>query len=222
MKYQINIDPRIVLPEAEKSLEIPAFVKFTGTFEEESASKFRAELNMAESHARAAKQEIIPIVIDSYGGEVYSLLSMIDAIDACEIPIATIVESKAMSCGAILFSCGAEGHRYMAPNATVMIHDVSSMTWGKLEELKVGVAETERLSKVVFERMSKNCGHKKNYFEDLVSKKKHQDWYLNAKEAKSHNLANHMKLPIMQVDIEMRHSFGLPPASMKKTTGQQE
>lgn len=215
MKYQINIDSRISLPDGEKCLEIPAFVKFTGDFTEESAAKFRAELNMAESHARAAKQDVIPVIIDSYGGEVYSLLSMIDAIDACDMPVATIVESKAMSCGAVLFSCGAEGHRYMGPNATVMVHDVSSMAWGKLEEMKVSVTETERLSKVVFERMSKNCGHKKDYFEDLLSKKKHQDWFLDTKEAKKHNLANHLKLPIMQVDIQMTHSFGIPTSSKK-------
>lgn len=213
MKYQINIDPRISIPEADKTIEIPAFVKFTGGFTEESAAKFRSELNMAESHARAAQQEVIPIIIDSFGGEVYSLLSMIDAIDACDIPVATIVESKAMSCGAILFSCGAEGHRYMGPNATVMIHDVSSMTWGKIEEMKISVAEAERLNKIVFERMSKNCGHKKSYFGDLIAKKKHQDWFLDYKEAKGHNLTNHTKLPVMQVDIKMTHSFGLPNKS---------
>lgn len=127
MKYQINIDPRVTISEADKSLDIPAFVKFTGDFTEESAAKFRSELNMAESHARAAKQDVIPVIIDSYGGEVYALLSMIDAIDACELTVATIVEAKAMSCGSVLFSCGAEGHRYIGPNATVMIHDVSSM-----------------------------------------------------------------------------------------------
>lgn len=210
MKYQINIDPRIAISEVEKTLEIPAFVKFTGDFTEESAAKFRSDLNMAESHARAAKQNIIPIIIDSYGGDVLALLSMIDAIDACDMTVATIVESKAMSCGAVLFSCGAEGHRYMGPNATIMIHDVSSMAWGKLEEMKISVAESERLNNIVFERMSKGCGHKKTYFADMVSKKKHQDWFLDAKEAKKHNLTNHTQLPIMQVDIEMRHSFGIP------------
>jgi len=205
----------------EKAIEIPSFVKFTGEFSEESAAKFRSELNMAESHARASKQEIIPIIIDSFGGEVYSLLAMIDAIDACELPVATIVEGKAMSCGAVLFTMGAEGHRYMGSNATVMIHDASSMTWGKVEEMKIGVAETERLNKILFERMAKNCGHKKSYFEDLIAKKKHQDWFLDAKEAKQHNITNHTKLPVMQVDIVMKHSFGLPTSSKKNSNVQE-
>ena len=31
----------------------------------------------------------------------------------CKVKVATVVESKAMSCGAVLFTCGAEGHRYL-------------------------------------------------------------------------------------------------------------
>jgi ATP-dependent protease ClpP protease subunit len=36
-------------------------------------------------------------------------MSMISAIKDAELPVATIVEGKAMSCGAILFSFGEEG-----------------------------------------------------------------------------------------------------------------
>ena len=63
-------------------------------------------------------------------GEVYSLMAMISVIKHAEIPVATIVEGKAMSCGAILFSFGEEGKRFMCPHATLMIHDVSSMDRG--------------------------------------------------------------------------------------------
>lgn len=76
--------------------------------------------------------------------------------------------------------------------------------------MKITISEAERLNNILFERMAKNCGHKKSYFADLISKKKHQDWFLNAKEAKEHNLANFTKLPIMQVDVTMTHSFGIP------------
>lgn len=209
MKYQIDIDPRISLSEADKQMDIPAFIKFTGEFSEESAAKFRAELNMAESHARASKQDVIPIIIDSFGGDVYALLSMIDAIDSCKIPVATIVESKAMSAGGILFTCGAEGHRYMGPNATVMLHGISSGTWGKLEDMKISVSECERLEKIILERASKNCGQKKGYFADLLTKKKHLDWYMDPKEAKEHNITNHIALPVMRVAVTMTHNFGI-------------
>ena len=124
MRYLVDLDSRIRLDKAEEQLDLPVYIVFSGDFNEESAKKFRHELEIAEAHAKKSKQDIIPVVIDSYGGSVYALLSMIDAIDHCKIPIATIVEGKAMSCGAVLFTCGAEGHRYVGPHATVLIHDV--------------------------------------------------------------------------------------------------
>ena len=111
-------------------------------FNEESAKKFSDEIGQAHNTG----QKVIPVVIDSYGGQVYSLMSMIGAIKHSEIPVATIVEGKAMSCGAVLFTFGEEGMRFMDPNATVMIHDVSSMDWGKVEELKAGAKEADRLN----------------------------------------------------------------------------
>ena len=100
-------------------------------FTEDAAKEF-SEL-MRKAHTTG--QPVIPIIIDSYGGQVYSLMSMISDIQHSRIPVATIVQGKAMSCGAILFSFGVDGMRYMDPDATVRIHDVSSMSWGKVEEI---------------------------------------------------------------------------------------
>ena len=96
-------------------------------FDEESAAKFSAQMSAAQSTG----QTMIPIVIDSYGGQVYSLMSMIANIKSSKIPVATIVEGKAMSCGALLFSYGVSGYRFMDKHATIMIHDVSSGARGK-------------------------------------------------------------------------------------------
>src|SRR6185436_15830041 len=67
-------------------------------------------------------QEIIPIIIDSYGGSVDSMNAMIDIIDSIEIPVATICLGKAMSAGAMLLACGDEGLRFASPTSRVMIH----------------------------------------------------------------------------------------------------
>ena len=71
-------------------------------------------------------------------------MSMIAAIKASNIPVATIVQGKAMSCGAILASFGEEGLRFMDKDATMMIHDVSSYAFGKIEDLKANAREAER------------------------------------------------------------------------------
>ena len=147
---------------------------------------------------------MIPVVIDSYGGQVYSLMSMISAIQNSQLPIATIVEGKAMSCGAILFSFGEDGKRFIDKNATVMIHDVSSMAWGKVEEVKVSAQETDRLNKIVYRMMAENCGHDDDYFLDLVHEKGHADWFLDAQDAKKHKLANHIRVPTLHIDIAVK------------------
>ena len=148
-------------------------------------------------------QKVIPIIIDSYGGQVYSLMSMISAIKHSEIPVATIVEGKAMSCGAILFSFGETGRRFMDADATLMIHDVSSMDMGKVEELKAGAAEADRLNNIVYTMMAQNCAKKDDYFLNIVDKKKHADWFLDANEAKKHGLANQIRVPSITVDISV-------------------
>tara|TARA_R110002074_G_scaffold155510_3_gene311249 strand:- start:187 stop:588 length:402 start_codon:yes stop_codon:yes gene_type:complete len=128
---------------------------------------------------------------------------MISAIKHAELPVATIVEGKAMSCGAILFSFGTQGYRFMDPDATLMIHDVSSMDMGKVEELKAGAAEADRLNSIVYKMMSQNCGKADDYFMKLVDKKKHADWFLDSKDAKRHGMANHLRVPKITVNIDV-------------------
>ena len=196
MKYISKVSSLIKEVELKKN---PIIVR-VNKFNEDSAKKFAGELAAAHNTG----QSVIPIVIDSYGGQVYSLMSMIAAIKDSELPIATIVEGKAMSCGAILFSFGDEGKRFMDPNATVMIHDVSSMAWGKVEEVKVSAEETDRLNQIVYRMMAQNCGREDEYFLEQVHERGHADWFLDAEAAKKHNLANHLRIPTVHIDVNVR------------------
>ena len=196
MKHKTTISPLIKEIELRKN---PVIVR-VNKFDEKSAKEFHQQ--MAQAHNTG--QDIIPVVIDSYGGQVYSLMSMIAAIKNAELPVATIIEGKAMSCGAILFSFGEEGRRYMDPYATLMIHDVSSSEYGKVEEIKASAEETERLNQIVYKMMAKNCGHPDDYFLELVHEKGHADWFLDAKDAKKLGLANHLRLPTLQIDVSVK------------------
>tara|TARA_Y100000310_G_scaffold214951_1_gene215934 strand:- start:390 stop:992 length:603 start_codon:yes stop_codon:yes gene_type:complete len=199
MKWVTKISGLLKDVELRKS---PVIVR-VNKFDEKSAKEFSDQVATAHSTG----QKVIPVVIDSYGGQVYSLMAMISSIKHSEIPVATIVEGKAMSCGAILFSFGEEGMRFMDPNATVMIHDVSSMEKGKVEEIKASAEETDRLNKIVYEMMAINCGKKKDYFLKLVHKKGHADWFLNSEDAKKHNLANQLRLPTLRIKIDVDIEF---------------
>lgn len=210
MKYKLDADPRIKLADLKEGGAVfPVYVQFIGDFSEASAAKFRTDLANAENAAIQSQQEVIPIIIDSYGGEVHALLSMVDAIRACSVPVATIVEGKAMSCGAILFTCGAEGHRYVGHNASVMMHDVSSVAWGKVEDMRTSFHHSEQLKEVVLEIASVNCGHEPDYFLNFLEEHNNQDVFLNAKECVEHNMANHIGIPRFNIKISMDVSMEL-------------
>lgn len=173
-------------------------------FDEESAKKF----SDAMSEAQNTGQPIVPVVIDSYGGQVYSLLSMVANIKSSKIPVATIVQGKAMSCGALLFSFGAFGHRYMDKHATIMIHDVSTGAHGKVEEIKADAKESDRLNQWLYREMATNCGKEEEYFLKMIHERSHADWYLDAAEAQSHGLANHLRVPDLKLKIDVEYTFG--------------
>ena len=191
-----------LLKEKEFVDDLPVVIRVR-KFDESSANDFSNKMNKAQNTG----QPIVPVIIDSYGGQVYSLMSMISDIKHSNIPVVTIVQGKAMSCGAVLFSFGSKGYRYMDPDATVMIHDVSSMGWGKVEEIKADAAETERLNKKVYHMMAENCGHHKDYFLDIIHEKGHADWFLDIDEARKHNLANHDHVPTLKITANVKFDF---------------
>jgi ATP-dependent Clp protease protease subunit len=199
MKWVTKVSSLIKEFELRKNPVIVRVNKFT----EDSAKKF----NDSIAQAHNTGQKVIPVVIDSYGGQVYSLMSMISAIKNADLPVATIVEGKAMSCGAVLLSFGEEGMRFADPDATIMIHDVSSGGHGKIEELKADVKEAERLDEKIFTMMARNCGKKDDYFKKKVFTKKHADWFMDATEAKKHGLVNQIRVPTLAININVDIDF---------------
>lgn len=199
MKTVITRSP--LLKESE--LRYLPVVIHVNEFTEKSAKEFGQKMALAHNTG----QPVIPITIDSYGGQVYSLMYMISEIQNSSLPIMTIAQGKAMSCGAILLSFGSEGMRYAAPTSTIMVHDVSAGAFGKVEEMKSKTKEAERLNKKVYSMMDHNCGKPDGFFWDKIQSKSRADWYITSKKAKKHNIVNHIRLPSMRVDIDVSISI---------------
>lgn len=172
-------------------------------FDEESAKTFSEQMSAAQNTG----QTVVPVIIDSYGGQVYSLMSMVANIKSCKLPVATIVEGKAMSCGALLFSFGSPGYRFMDPHATIMIHDVSSGARGKIEEIKADAKEGDRLNQKLYREMAANCGKEPDFFLQQIHERSHADWYLDAEEAQSIGLANHLRVPELRLKVDVTYKF---------------
>jgi ATP-dependent Clp protease protease subunit len=169
------------------------------SFTEQSVKEFKCEFDDLNS----STIPIIPIFIDSYGGEVYSLFAILDIISTSIKPIATIALGKAMSCGGILLACGSPNFRFVGPYSTVMIHDAASMSFGKIEELKADVFETDRLNTKMYTILTEKCSKKKDYFQKLMIQRKHANIYLNPQDVISHGIADHIGIPVIDTTFNL-------------------
>lgn len=165
------------------------------------------KLERAVSEAHQINQPILPISIDSTGGCAYCLIAMSEIIKRSEIKIATIVESRAMSCGAVLFSCGHQGYRFMNKNAVIMIHDIRTAYSGKVEDVKVDADEANRLNNMMYDMLSDNCGQQKDFFKKMAHANSHADLYLTSEQCLEFNLANHIKVPVLKCNVSINYEL---------------
>lgn len=138
-------------------------------------------------------QKVLPIIIDSCGGEVYSAFAMIDVLKASGLEVITVSLGKTFSAGTLLLSFGKK--RYATENAELMIHEASSGTWGTASEVEVKSKQLKKLSDKMLELMATNCDQSKDYFKILLKANDNKDLFMNAEEAKEINLITDIGYP---------------------------
>jgi len=171
-------------------------------FDEDAAGEFDSGIWEAVNNG----QMIIPIVVDSYGGAVYSLMRMLDTITAAKTSGATIItigKGKMMSCGSVLVAAGTKGYRYTQPQSSMMVHEVSSGGRGKCVELLNDVAETNRLNDILLHKLAEFAGKQKKYFIDLIHQVGHADIFLSAKDTVQLGLIDFIGEPAINMNINM-------------------
>lgn len=199
MKSFVRLDQKIRCKQENLHLDGIASIRLSGAFNYEMVQKFHDEFN----DLLDKNPKFVPIIVDSYGGEVYCLLELISLIQSSPVPVATICNGKAMSCGGMLFMFGHENLRFMSEHATIMLHEVSTVSFGKVEEIKADAKETDRLNTKIFQMAARHLGHKENYFLDLLHKMNHSEIYLTAKDAKKHNICNHIGVPQLVTEVKV-------------------
>ena len=166
------------------------------------------EVAKSFDEAHNTGQSMIPLIVDTYGGSVYACLGIVDIIRSAKLSVATICNSKAMSAGSIILSCGTKGMRYASPNCTIMFHDVASFAMGKLTDLENDLVETRRLSNLLFNVMSKACGHyDPKYFQNILNKNSDVDMFMTPQQAKKHKIIDHIGSPSLHVDIKTSYQL---------------
>ena len=145
------------------------------------------------TEAKLNNQKSLPVVIDSYGGEVYSLMGMVDLLTNSGLDIITIATSKAMSCGALLLAIGKK--RYATPKSTIMIHAVRSTMRGDLDSQKNEVNQLEKLNNMAFELLDTNTNKPSGFWLNKLAENNNNDLYLSAQEALNLGLITNIGTP---------------------------
>ena len=122
--------------------------------------------------------------INSPGGSVYDALAIYDTMQYVTNDIQTVGIGIQASAAAFLLSSGTKGKRFILPHATVMIHQPSSGTRGKVTDQEIDLRESLRIKKLLEGIMAKNTGQTIERIHDDMER----DKWLTAEEAKEYGI----------------------------------
>jgi len=120
------------------------YIYLSGDIDEDKANSF-VEKIIQLNHK--SPTDPILVIIDSYGGYVDSLWSMVGAMEMSHCQVRTLCVGKAMSAAFMLLLSGAPGHRYISKHARLMMHELTSGAIGRAHQLDLQAEETRRLQK---------------------------------------------------------------------------
>lgn len=126
----------------------------------------------------------IYLYINSPGGSVYDALAVYDTMNYVKCDIQTVGIGVQASAAAFLLSSGTKGKRFLLPNATVMIHQPSSGTKGKVTDQEIDLREALRVKKLMELIMAKNTGQKL----EKIHTDMERDFWLTSEEAKKYGI----------------------------------
>lgn len=126
----------------------------------------------------------IKLYINSPGGSVYDALAIYDTMQYVSNDIQTVGIGVQASAAAFLLSSGTKGKRSLLEHATVMIHQPSSGTRGKVTDQEIDLQEALRVKRLLEDIMAKNTGQKTEKIHDDMER----DKWLTSKEAKAYGL----------------------------------
>lgn len=128
----------------------------------------------------------ISLYINSPGGSVYDALAIYDTMKFLGSDVQTVGIGVQASAAAFLLSSGTKGKRFLLPHATVMVHQPSSGTRGKVTDQEIDLRESLRVKKLLEEIMAKNTGQKvAKIHEDME-----RDKWMTADEAKKYGIVD--------------------------------
>lgn len=129
----------------------------------------------------------ITIMIDSPGGSVECLLSIIKAIDISKTPVKTVCYCTAYSAAADLLASGHKGMRYALPGTEIMMHAGSCAYHGTQSQVDAAKKFYDAMGKRVTDHV-----YSRTDIDTKTQKKMKDDYYMNEEDALKLGIIDHI------------------------------
>jgi len=141
--------------------------------------------------------EPIHMYISSPGGSVMAGLAILDTMQLISAPVHTYALGMVASMAAVLFTCGEPGHRYVLPNAEVMIHQPLGGASGQASDIEIQANHIINLKKRLYAIIAEATGNSVK----TIEKASDRDNYFVAEEAIKFGLADQILNAITKKDV---------------------
>ncbi|MBN2897079.1 MAG: ATP-dependent Clp protease proteolytic subunit [Campylobacterales bacterium] len=131
-------------------------------------------------------EEPIHMYISSPGGSVMAGLAILDTMNLIKAPVHTYAMGMVASMAAVLFTCGEKGHRYILPNAEVMIHQPLGGASGQASDIEIAARHILNLKKRLYVILSAATGQSVK----TIEKESDRDNFFEAEAAVAFGLAD--------------------------------
>ncbi len=154
-----------------------------GEVEDNMSAIIVAELLFLDS---ADNTKPIHMYIQSPGGMVTAGMAIIDTMNLIKAPVYTYCVGMCASMGAMIFSQGTKGHRYILPNAECMIHQPLGGTRGQATDILITAKNIEKTRTRLYKMLSDASGQPY----EKIAEDCERDFWMDADTTKNYGLAD--------------------------------
>lgn len=133
----------------------------------------------------------ISLYVNSPGGSVYAGLAIYDAMQHVPPGVRTICFGMGMSAAAMIVAGGAQGKRFVLPNAKLMIHQGSAGFRGAPADVQIAAREVAATTRQMAEIIARHTGHS----EEQVLQDIDRDRFMTPEEAVAYGLVDEVLAP---------------------------
>ena len=158
-------------------------IMLTDDFQDDMASSIVSQLLYLASEDSTKD---ITMYINSGGGSVTSMWSIIDTMNLIKPDVSTICIGMAASAASLTLANGAKGKRYILPHAEVMIHQPSGGASGMASDIEIKAKHILKTKVLLHEFMSDKTGQTIKKLEKDMDR----DTFLSAQEAVDYGIVD--------------------------------